>query len=343
MCAKLLRVNHVPKDFREPFIVSGYRSCRSSFSACIRSAFSLNNETFNFWTHFASFVYFTWLFTQWLWYEFRFDVDPFTYPLQVYLASVSLYMLVSSIAHLFNCMSERAHHICFFMDYSAISIYSLSCCIMYNVYVFPKSWINSTFHTVYIPCSVINSLLCTSLGCVARFVNWKALRVSAFAVKYLFCSFPLLYRCIFCEDDDCQDPNAIQFHVYQFILCAVTVAVYATHFPEVLAPGKFDVFGHSHQFFHILSGIANYCQLQGNILDMQYRRDYLLSVSPMPTFANTAGVALFALIINIAIIGIFTGMIWKKQHLRRVKSRQGILTIDWENSNNNAFKNGKVH
>ncbi|XP_022094259.1 membrane progestin receptor gamma-B-like [Acanthaster planci] len=334
---KLLRVNHVPKDFREPFIVSGYRSCRSSVSSCIVSAFSWNNETFNFWTHFITFVYFSWIFTQWLWYELQFDVDPFTYPLQVYLASVCLYMLVSSTAHLFNCMSERSRHIFFFFDYGALSIYSLACSILYSSYVFPKCFVNTMYHSVFVPCCVFNALLCTVLACLSRLVAGlklqKIFRIISFSLPYIFCSFPLLYRCIFCQGDDCGHSGAIELHIYQFILCTITILIYGTHFPEVLAPGRFDIIGHSHQFFHIISSLATYCQLRGNILDMQHRRDYLLSELPMPTLLNTAGVVVGVLILNLIIIGIFSGFIWEKQDLRRVKQKQGILTIGCEASN----------
>ncbi|XP_022094168.1 membrane progestin receptor gamma-B-like [Acanthaster planci] len=339
MCAaKLQRADQISESFREPFIFSGYRSCHSSVSSCILSAFSWNNETFNFWTHFITFLYFSWIFTQYLWHELRFDVDPFTYPLQVFIASICLCMLVSSTAHLFNCISERIHHICFFFDYSAISIYGLATCLMYNVYIFPQSLMNSAYHELYFPISVVISLLCTFLACAARLVKWKMLRISAFSTQYLFCSFPLLYRCVFCEDHDCDHPGAIQFHVYQFILCTVTVLVYGSRFPEVVAPGKFDIVGHSHQFFHIFSSLANYCQLRGNILDMQHRRDYLLSELPMPTLFNTAGVVVGVLMLNLIIIGIFSSFIWENMDSRKAKQKTGILTILWQSGNNNILK-----
>ncbi|XP_038053277.1 membrane progestin receptor gamma-like [Patiria miniata] len=342
---KLLRFNHVPTDFREPFITSGYRSCRSSVSTCILSAFSLNNETINFWTHFIPFAYFTWLFTQWLWYELRFDVDPFTYPLQAYLVSVSLYTFASSSAHLFNCMSERSRHVFFFLDYGGLSIYSLACSIMYSWYVFPKSFINTYYHSVYVPCCVFNALVCTFLACLSRLVAGlklqKIFRIVSFMLPYVFCSVPLLYRCVVSEEDDYHHPSATQFHSYQFVFCFIAIVFYGSHFPEVLAPGKFDIFGHSHQVFHVFSSVATYCQLQGSIIDMQHRRSYLLDVRPMPTLANTAGVVLAVLITDLVIIGVFTGLIWKKQHLRRVKSKQGILTIDCENFNNNP-NNGHI-
>ena len=323
---KLLRFNHVPNDFREPFIVSGYRSCRSSVATCILSAFSLTNETINFWTHFLTCGLFMWMYTQWLWHELSFDIDPFTFPMQVYLASVCLYMIVSSTAHLFNCMSERVRHICFFFDYGALSIYSLACAILYNTYVFPKCLINSTYHQAFVPICVFNALLCTVLACLSRLVAGiklqKLFRVTAFVTPYLFCSFPLIYRIVFCEvHDDCHS-DAIHYHTYQFIMCAATILIYASHFPEILAPGQFDIIGHSHQLFHIISSYATYLQLQGNIIDMKNRRLYLLSAIPMPTLVNTAGIVLMVIVINLVIIGVFTCFIWEKHHLRRVKQKQ---------------------
>ncbi|XP_071795972.1 membrane progestin receptor gamma-B-like [Asterias amurensis] len=337
---KLLRVNHVPKDFREPFIVSGYRSCRSSLASCILSAFTFTNETINFWTHFLTSGVFLWMYTQWLWHELSFDVDPFTYPMQVYLASVCLYMIISSTAHLFNCMSERARHLCFFFDYGALSVYSMACSIMYNTYIFPKSFMNTTYHKLYLPMCVFNAFLCTVLACSSRLVagvkRQKLLRMTAFATPYLFCSFPLFYRVVFCELDDCQS-DAHHYHSYQFMMSATTILIYASHFPEVLAPGKFDIIGHSHQLFHIVGSYASYLQLQGNVIDMQTRRIDLLFALPMPSLLNTVGVILLVIIIDLLIIGAFTCFIWDKCHLRKVKQKQGIKTIHIpsEHSNNN--------
>ena len=57
-CAEYVTVDKVPEQYQEPFILTGYRQPHSSFLYCIVSAFRLNNETLNIWTHFIPFVAF---------------------------------------------------------------------------------------------------------------------------------------------------------------------------------------------------------------------------------------------------------------------------------------------
>ena len=57
----MLRIDQVPEHFHELFIISGYRSPRSSATQCLVSMFQPTNETLNFWTHFIPGVYFCWV------------------------------------------------------------------------------------------------------------------------------------------------------------------------------------------------------------------------------------------------------------------------------------------
>jgi hypothetical protein len=50
-------VDKVPLAFHEVAIISGYRLPQCSPKDCIRSSMSINNETFNFWSHFIPFWY----------------------------------------------------------------------------------------------------------------------------------------------------------------------------------------------------------------------------------------------------------------------------------------------
>ncbi|MEE6527435.1 hypothetical protein FKM82_028816 [Ascaphus truei] len=49
---RLLTVQQVPRVFHEDSIICGYRSPRSSATACVLSLFQMTNETLNIWTHF---------------------------------------------------------------------------------------------------------------------------------------------------------------------------------------------------------------------------------------------------------------------------------------------------
>lgn len=54
-----------------------------------------------------------------------FRAEPYHWPLLVFLLPTCLYPFASCCAHTFSSMSPRARHICYFLDYGALSLYSL--------------------------------------------------------------------------------------------------------------------------------------------------------------------------------------------------------------------------
>lgn len=54
-----------------------------------------------------------------------FWAEPYHWPLLVFLLPACLYPFASCCAHTFSSMSPRARHICYFLDYGALSLYSL--------------------------------------------------------------------------------------------------------------------------------------------------------------------------------------------------------------------------
>lgn len=54
-----------------------------------------------------------------------FRAEPYHWPLLVFLLPACLYPFASCCAHTFSSMSPRARHVCYFLDYGALSLYSL--------------------------------------------------------------------------------------------------------------------------------------------------------------------------------------------------------------------------
>lgn len=164
---KLLNVHQVPKVFHEDSIICGYRSPPISATACVLSLFQMTNETLNIWTHFIPTWYFLWRLLVLLSSPGSLH-DPFLWPLFVYLLSCCIYPLMSTCAHTFSVMSTQARHICFFLDYGALSLYSLGSAIAYSAYVFPDRWVNSTFHLWFVSWAVFNTVISTGMSCYSR-------------------------------------------------------------------------------------------------------------------------------------------------------------------------------
>ena len=49
----------------------------------------------------------------------------------------------------------------------------------------------------------------------------------------------------------------------QFMTGVASSILYGFRFPEAFFPGKFDVFFHSHQIFHVFCTISTLLQMQG--------------------------------------------------------------------------------
>jgi predicted membrane channel-forming protein YqfA (hemolysin III family) len=199
------KVDQVPFEFREPFILTGYRHPNSSLKECLRSLFCINNnESINFWTHFLPFSYtFYHLIKTALNNSNNNNIlgDNFTWPLFIYLFGICFYLFVSSMAHAFNCMSPIARHVFFILDYMSISVYGMGCSIAYKAY--SLSVINSSNNVEKLFDNYVLLALCVGtlgniLSCSSRFIlnrrKRSILRTVPFIGQYVFVSAPLLYR-----------------------------------------------------------------------------------------------------------------------------------------------------
>jgi hypothetical protein len=116
-------------------IISGYRQPRCTFIDCALSTVRpFNNETINFWTHFVPF----WLFLGVLAVHVCTAAHTYTHPYTAYLLTVVAWPLASAGAHAFCILSIHARHICFMLDYAALSWYSFGVAIGYHAYSFDR-------------------------------------------------------------------------------------------------------------------------------------------------------------------------------------------------------------
>ena len=310
---KLCHRDQVSPAIRSPFIESGYMPCGSSLASYLCSAFILTNETINFWTHFLTFL----VFVIRLW-TFPVDYihDEFTLPLLALGISACIYPLVSSFAHLLNQMSEECFYFCFFVDYAAVSLYSLGSAIGYNYYSFPPDLIDITFHEILTPLAITTGIIATILSCESRMMKsnlGQLIRVAAFILPYAFCHYPLIYRMMFCQGADCSS-DALSHHRLEMLFVGTAIFFLVFRIPEYFAPGRFDIFGHSHQLFHVLSATSTYHHLMAILNDMQNSRADLhqTSIAP-PTIKGTLLPLGLLTVANFIVVIVFSMRIRKRK------------------------------
>ena len=341
----LYRIDQVPDHFRELFIMTGYRSPGSTHIQCLLSLFTPTNETFNFWTHFLPACYFLWRLVSQA-FIMDFFADPFHWPLAAFMVSIVIYPLASAVAHTFNALSDRARHICFFLDYAALSLYSLGSAVGYRAYSFAPGLLNSSVAKWYIVTATINAVGCTMLACETRFLKHghsrKALRFIAFAFPCLFVCIPVLYRITFCDAvSACEDRALVPF-MRQTIMALLAGFFYNAHLPERFLPGIFDVVGHSHQLFHICSAFGTYQQLKGLLLDIEDRKPLLQELVDPNDYPLMLQIFVIVLLVNAIIIFVMNFL--------KLNSMGKDVTIAWQathsgdvHSEENKNKNGDIN
>ncbi|KAK8740010.1 hypothetical protein OTU49_003319 [Cherax quadricarinatus] len=328
------RVEEVSEPLREPGIITGYRHENCSVIQAVASLFNATNETVNFWTHFVASVYFAWLLVSLSTIMPLFE-DPYLFPLTCYMIAACCYPLMSCLAHAFSCLSLTATHICFFIDYLAIAMYSWAVAYLYYSYCFPPNLMNSWFSQIYLPVAAVNAVLATLCASLSRFIIHpgfqKTLRVAAFVEPFVWDSFPLVVWLYTCDTSTESCGESRIYHLNQFF-CVITASFfYGSHIPERLAPGCFDYVGHSHNILHIFSIMGTNEQMRAVLIDLKNRREGLEKENwlPTPMWALQATPSL--LMCNIFLVLLLTYYLSK--HMRSVhqtcpqnSSRQPLVT-----------------
>lgn len=242
--------------------------------------------------------------------------DSYSWPLFVYMGTSCVYPLASSCAHTFSSMSRNARHICYFLDYGAVNLFSLGSAIAYSAYSIPDVMVDTTFHDYYVTLAVLNTIVSTGLSCYSRFLEiqkpglCKVLRVLAFAYPYTWDSLPIFYRLFLVPGESAQN-EAVLYHQKHTAMTLLASFLYSAHLPERLAPGRFDYIGHSHQLFHVCVILATYMQMEAILLDKTLRKDWLLVNSRPLSFPQIAGAILLCLIFSLSNIIYFSAAVYR--------------------------------
>ena len=283
ICLKYgLHSHMVASIYREPFINQGYRCENMDAVDCIKTMFVPKcNETFNIWTHllpfFLFFIKFATIFSR------EFSVrDPFYWPLAINAVGIMGFCVTSALAHMFCALSLKARHTCFYTDYAAISIYTVTAWEATFFYGRTLSEHNRFYITKSVNLSMlicfVMSLSSTLQCCVTRHTRSQmrhALRVSSYVLPWIFAAGPYLHRMFTCDSEkDCQ-PEAFRKFIGHGLFYLAGAVFMATKYPERWFPGKFDSFGQSHQIMHLCTALGADVQFESMKADMLGREDAL--------------------------------------------------------------------
>ena len=245
--------------YREPYILKGYRKPCCSFKESLRYTTRLHNDAVNFWTHFIPFLIWTTQFIDDL--NQSWTAEAAHQPLVCFRLAMCVMALCSSVAHAFSTMHTRAFfHAVFMLDYVGISVFGFTwnVCFLYYKHPMPGFCGVFAYKELWLTLFSAVSVFCTIITCVTRHCLQKEvvlLRAITFCAPVIL-SMCIHLLCLLHTNESDINTNANWLYILVYTLMLVAVFFYGSKLPEKLLPGKFDLFGHSHQFFHIFGACS---------------------------------------------------------------------------------------
>lgn len=277
------------------YILSHYRPASYSFTRSFLSLFYLHNEFVNIHTHlfgtllFISLSIYDWsppLMKSWI----VNDSTPFsgkdTIAFALFYGSAITCLLISAIFHAIANHSPRVAKLGNQLDYVGIVALitgSVIPSIYYGFYCDPD------IQKIYWAMISILGIGCVIISVSPKFrsPNWRPIRTGIFIALGLSAVFPVLHGLKLHGIRNMESQIGLSWLVLQGVLYIIGAGLYAVglvqrtlagedldeyqrltiafkaRVPERWSPGRFDVWGSSHQIFHVLIVLAALAHLQG--------------------------------------------------------------------------------
>lgn len=243
-------------------IYGSYVRETNSFEACWQSLFYLHNESVNIYSHFLPGICFlvTLFFDKFAIPHFETTTWIDYVVIDIFFLGAFSCLILSSTFHCFKCHSSRVAIFGNKLDYLGIIVLIVSSMISILFYAFHDSGkLFCTFSLITfcfgIACAVV------SLDKTFRTRAWRPYRAGLFVAFGLSAVLPVMAGVVHYGFHETWTRIQLKWVAFEGFLYIFGAFLYGVRFPERVAPGKFDVFGHSHQLFHILVVIAALCHL----------------------------------------------------------------------------------
>ncbi|KAJ5891972.1 ADIPOR-like receptor [Penicillium subrubescens] len=277
---KLLHWDDLPPWQRDNHhIHTGYRPASSSFLASFQSLSYLHNESVNIYTHLlpglaaipAGYQLHRVLAPR---YQTADDSDIAAFA--CFFAGAAFCLGMSATYHTISNHSPRVARIGNALDYIGIVgliVGSFVPSVFYGFYCVPA--LQHRYWTMI--CTIGLGCVCVSVVPQFRTPRWRPFRASMFVGMGLSAVFPVLHGVALSGWS-----IGLGWLLLQGFLYILGASIYAARVPERLRPGQFDLFGHSHQIFHVLVVCAAVTHLTGLLKAFDYRHSGSAEVCQIP-------------------------------------------------------------
>ncbi|KAK9874277.1 hypothetical protein WA026_002629 [Henosepilachna vigintioctopunctata] len=232
------------------FLIFGHRPPLPSFRACFKSIFRIHTETANIWTHLLGCVAFIGLATYFL------QNPPVEVQFQeklvfgAFFLGAILCLGLSTLFHTVCCHSQHIGKLFSKLDYCGISILIMGSFVPVLYY---------SFYCHFRPKAVYLTVVC-ALGLASIGVSlwdkfsesdFRHVRAGIFMTFGLSGIVPTIHFGMVEGWFNMVFQKALGWMILMALLYIIGATLYALRVPERFYPGKFDIWLHSHQIFHV--------------------------------------------------------------------------------------------
>lgn len=245
------------------FLHHNHRPPMYSFRGCAKSLFRMHTETMNIWTHLLGAVFFVLLLSgvfvygDYITHLFEdLDVSLTDLPwheqviMLFFFVGAILCLLCSCLFHLFSNHSKEKFYVFSRLDFSGIAFMITGSSVPAYYYAFYCSTAPRLFH--------ITILLLLCIACVAisfwpKFSTpkYRPLRFGVFVLFGLYGIIPSVHCVLLKGFFLANQASPLGGLIAMGLIYIAGACVYVLRIPERFFPGKFDVWAHSHQLFHV--------------------------------------------------------------------------------------------
>ncbi|KAG1473901.1 hypothetical protein G6F56_000677 [Rhizopus delemar] len=248
---RLLMYDELPTPWQNnQYILSGYRFLNTA-ADCWYSLFYVHNETGNIWTHLLGFISLLSIGIYELFYSELMTSIPIRDRIVfvVFFLAACKCLVCSTVWHTLSGINNlKVYKQVACLDYVGISVLICASIMLCEYYGF---YCNDSIRNAYMIATSSLAIMGVSMPFQEWFDNHERrwLRI-AFFIALASSGAVIIIHLSFVR-------GAFQTFgwlapVFKSLGCYITgVIIYGNHFPEKFWPGKFDRFGHSHQFWHL--------------------------------------------------------------------------------------------
>ncbi|KIW11151.1 hypothetical protein PV08_10451 [Exophiala spinifera] len=243
------------------YILSGYRREKADYLEILASLTFLHNETCNVYTHLIGtglLLLVATVFLRYLDQPHFLHVSSTDYAMfGIYFWCAGICLILSTLYHLMIPYSQYAEQFLHVIDLLGIVIVTVGTFSSGIYYIFfCEASLQKLHWVIILTTGTVTGILISNPS--LRTPRWRKVKVSAFVVFGASSFIPLLHGVQRYGLYYMLKYSGMKWYLLELAFYGIGVGLYAFRIPERLAPGTFDIWGSSHQIFHIAILCAMY-------------------------------------------------------------------------------------